>query len=56
VEIDVATRAETGRTIEGSHSCSNAVTDPLSPANREVRIVNRWTTQVRTIELSALGL
>jgi serine/threonine protein kinase len=56
VEVDVDTRAETGRTVEGSHGCSNGVPDPLAPENRDLRIVNHYTTQIRTISLSALGL
>jgi hypothetical protein len=56
VEIDVESRSETGRTVEGSHSCSNGVPDPKSPANQDLRIIDRYASQVRTIPLSALGL
>jgi serine/threonine protein kinase len=54
VEVDVDTRTETGKAIEGAHTCASGFPDPQSPGNRDLRVETVTTSEIRSVPLSTL--
>ena len=48
-EVDADSGRETGKTVPGSHDCTDLRPDPLSPVSPDLRIIYDQTSQVRLL-------
>jgi len=48
-EVNIHTRAETGRTVRGTRDCSDGRADPASPVDPDVRMAYDQTSQIRLL-------
>ena len=49
-ELEVASGAETGRSVVGSRDCSDGRFDPRSPVHAGIRVIDEQISQIRIVD------
>src|SRR5690349_2442006 len=55
-EVDADSGRETGKTVPGLRDCADGRTDPGSPVDPDLRIIEDRTSQLRLLDAKFLGL